>query len=154
MKTNNNFKFYFILIFLGLAIFLFFWQRYYWTETIVSLKDQKLEVLIADSIYRQQKGLGGRDSINPYDGMIFPFSFPSKHSFVMRDMSFPIDIVWFYKGEVVDIAPNVPIEPNKEEYEYKKYTPRVDSDLVLELPSGWVKEHNLKIGDKMLLVED
>lgn len=154
MKTSNSFKFYFIVIFFALAVFLFFWQRYYWSETKVYLKEQKLEVLIADSIYRQQKGLGGRDSVSPYDGMIFPFSFPAKHAFVMRDMRFPIDIIWFYKGDVVDMAPNVSIEPNKEEYEYKKYTPRVESDLVLELPAGWIEEHNLQIGDKMRLVED
>ncbi|EKE06795.1 MAG: hypothetical protein ACD_18C00279G0002 [uncultured bacterium] len=153
MKKGNNFKFYFFIIFFVAAIFLFFWQRFHWPEATVSLKEQNLQVLVADSIYRQQKGLGDRDSLEPYDGMIFPFAILSKHTFVMREMRFPIDIVWFKKGEVVDYAPNVAIEPYKKDGEYIEYKPRIDADMVLELPAGWAQANELKIGDKMTLVE-
>lgn len=153
MKKNNNFKFYFLVIFFVAAIFLFFWQRFHWPTAQVELKGQTLDILVADSIYRQHKGLGGRDSLYPYDAMIFPFSLLDKHGFVMRDMEFPIDIVWFAKGQVVDIAPNVAIEPDKKEGEYEIYRPRVDADMVLELPAGWSEAHELKIGDHMTLVE-
>ncbi|PIY93378.1 MAG: hypothetical protein COY69_01975 [Candidatus Magasanikbacteria bacterium CG_4_10_14_0_8_um_filter_32_14] len=154
MKKQNNFKYYFFIIFISMAIFLFFWQRFHWPKAVVSLKGENLQVLIANSIYRQQKGLGGRASISPYDGMIFPFSTLDRHAFIMRDMNFPIDIIWLKKGEIVDYAPNVQIEPNHSEETYIRYTPRTDDDMVLELPAGWAQAHDLKIGDKMTLVED
>lgn len=153
MKNINNFKFYFFIIFLLVAIFLFFWQRFHWPSTTVSLQGENLQVMIADSIYRQQKGLGERTNIVPYDGMIFPFALLDKHAFVMRDMKFSIDIIWLKKGEVVDYAPSVPIEPDREEGEYTIYRPRIEADMVLEVPAGWSKAHDLKIGDKMTLVE-
>ncbi|MDD2656916.1 MAG: DUF192 domain-containing protein [Patescibacteria group bacterium] len=153
MKKVNNFKFYFFLVFIVVAIFLFFWQRFHWPTATVSLKGETLEIMVADSIYRQQKGLGKRDSIEPYDGMVFPFGLLDKHGIVMLDMRFPIDIIWLKKGEVVDFAPTVAIEPGKQEGEYIIYRPRIESDMVLEVPAGWAKEHDLKIGDKMTLVE-
>jgi len=154
MKKVNNFKFYFFIVFILVAIFMFFWQRFHWPQATVSLKNETLHVLIADSIYRQQKGLSGRTSISPYDGMVFPFSLLGKHAFVMRNMNFPIDIIWLKKGEVVDYAPNVQIEPDHNESTYIRYTPRTDDDMVLELPAGWAQAHDLRIGDKMTLVED
>jgi len=153
MKKVNNFKFYFFLVFLFAAIFLFFWQRFHWPTATVSLKGETLEIMVADSIYRQQKGLGKRESLVPYDGMVFPFGLLDKHGIVMRDMRFPIDIIWLKKGEVVDFAPTVAIEPGRKEGEYSIYRPRIDADMVLEVRAGWSKAHDLKIGDKMTLVE-
>lgn len=154
MKKTNNLKFYFFLVFVVSAIFLFFWQRLHWPKANVSLKGQTLQVMVADSIYRQQKGLGGRESLSPYDGMVFPFSLPGNYAFIMKDMKFPIDIIWLKKGEVVDYAPNVKVESVESESEYIRYTPRSEADMVLELPAGWSKANDLKIGDKMTLVED
>ncbi|OGH85096.1 MAG: hypothetical protein A2493_00895 [Candidatus Magasanikbacteria bacterium RIFOXYC12_FULL_33_11] len=153
MEKKNNFKFYFLIIFVVAAVFLFFWQRFHWPTAQVELKGQTLDILVADSIYRHHKGLGGRESLYPYDGMVFPFSLLDKHAFVMRDMSFPIDIIWFAKGVVVDFAPNVAIEPGKQDGEYTIYRPRIDADMVLEVPAGWSEAYELKIGDKMILVE-
>lgn len=153
MKKTNNFKFYFFVVFIVSAIFLFFWQRLYWPDARVSLKGQTLHVLVADSIYHQRKGLGNRASLSPYDGMVFPFGMLGRHVFAMRDMNFPIDIIWLKDGEVVDFAPNVQIEPEHTEESYIHYTARTDDNMVLELPAGWAIAHELKIGDKMTLVE-
>jgi len=151
-EQSSRFKFIFIIIFLGTAIFLFFFQRFYWPHATVELKGQTLNVLLAENIYQQQKGLGGRNSIAPYDGMLFPFFLVGKHAIVMRDMEFPIDIVWLLDGEVVDFAPYVQIEPDKTEFEYTKYYPRTEANFVLELPAGWADEHELKIGDRMSVI--
>lgn len=142
---------YFIGIFFATAIFLFFWQRFHWSSMSISLKDQELHVLVAKNIYQQYKGLGGRKQLAPYDGMIFPFYLLDKHTFVMRDMEFPIDIVWLKDGVVVDIAPNVPIEPDASEQELARYYPRTEANLVLELQAGWTQKNGLKIGDVMTL---
>ncbi len=130
------------IAFLGLKV----WQ-FHWPKAEVELKDQRLTVLVADNSYRSYRGLGKRDSLGNYDGMLFIYSEKSRHGIVMREMRFPIDIVWFDKGKVVDIASNVPVEPGVSEELLKKYYPRVEADLILELPAGWAEKNGLKIGD-------
>ena len=128
-----------------MAIFLFFWQRFHWPKAVVSLKGENLQVLVADSIYRQQKGLGGRASISPFEGMVFPFSTLDKHAFIMRDMNFPIDIVWFDKNKNVTHMENV-VRPDT----YPKvFSSAIPSLYVLEIPAGFLVKNNIKIGDSV-----
>lgn len=122
------------------------------STAMLELKDQILSVQIAKTIYQTHKGLGDRDTLSPYDGMLFLFDFPKKPGIVMRDMRFPIDIVWFQDGKVVDIAPNVPIEPEKSELELTRYYPRVEATAVLELPAGWADQYHLQIGDVLRVI--
>jgi uncharacterized membrane protein (UPF0127 family) len=153
-KPVSKFNLIFLLVFFGLAGFLFFWQRYHWPTARVELAGQELQVLVAKSYYHQYRGLGKRGSLAPYDGMIFPYLLEDKHGIVMREMRFSIDIVWFKNGVVVDMAPNVPTEPGMPEAELMRYYPRTNTNLVLELPAGWVDDHGLKIGDRLTVVEE
>ncbi len=137
----------FLGIFLVSTIGLRAWQ-YRLPETIVNLKGEKLHVLVADTVARQNLGLGKRDSLASYDGMLFIFPESERYGFVMRDMRFPIDIVWLQAGAVVDIAPDVPIEPGVAEETLRVYFPRAPANTVLELHAGWVRARELKIGDK------
>lgn len=141
-----------IIFFIGLG-FSFGWQRWHWPTTTIRLAGQNLDVQIAQSIYQQKKGLGDRKSIAPYDGLLFSFVLLDKHGFIMRDMNFPIDIIWFQNGKVVDIASNIQPEPGVDEYELRVYYPRTNANLVLEVEAGWAAENGLKIGDFMELVE-
>lgn len=143
---------YAIIFSVGLLI-AFAWQRWYWPTTTIRLADQVLDVQIARSIYQQHKGLGGRKSLDPHDGLLFSFVLLDQHAFVMRDMEFAIDIIWFKNGQVVDIASNVGPEVDIPEYDLHKYYPRTDANLVLEVPAGWAMENGLKIGDFVQLVE-
>lgn len=148
-------KWHWVILFLIIffAIGLKFYQNKF-PDTFIDLKGERLNILIANTVYQQYKGLGGRDSLGEYDGMIFLYSLPVKPVMVMRDMNFSIDVVWFLDGGVVDIAPSLPVELDKDKSELTKYYPRSQANAVLELPAGWTKAHNLKIGDKMVLVED
>lgn len=132
------------VVFLGLKV----WQ-FHWPKAEVELKGRHLTVLVADNSYHSYRGLGKRDNLGDCDGMLFIYSEKSRHGIVMRDMRFSIDVVWFDNGKVVDIAPNLPIEPGVPEGQLKIYYPRADTDLVLELPAGWAEEHKLKIGDRL-----
>lgn len=136
-----------------LAVIILQFTKFHWPDAQVTLKDVPLNVLVAKNAYQQEKGLGGRDSLAPYDGMLFPFSFPARYGFVMRDMTFPIDIVWLNAGVVVDIAPNVQPEPGVAEEQLRRYLPRAEANLVIELPAGWVQAHNLQIGDRLVVPE-
>ncbi len=142
-NTGKIKKIHFILVgvmFLSAGL-LWLLQWRYATEHIV-LKDQHLHVLVAKNPKQWHKGLGGRDDLGKYDGMLFLFPFYEKHAFVMRDMRFPLDMIWLAQGKVVEMAPNVPISPQD-----RPYIPRMDANAVLELPAGWIDRYDLKIGD-------
>lgn len=136
----------FIIIFFGAAIFLFGWNRLYWPKATLTIEGTTIRVLVAKSMYQQYRGLGKRNTIEPYDGMIFPFLFYGRQQIVMRDMRFPLDIIWLRDGVVVDFAQNVPIEPDAREGEFMIYRPRIDANAVLELPAGKAALLNLTIG--------
>lgn len=135
-----------VLVFLGLKAY-----EFYWPTTTIELKEQKLTVLVANNDGHRFKGLGGRDSLGKYDGMLFIYDLPSRRGIVMRNMRFSIDVVWFNAGKVVDIAPNLPLEPGAGELELTRYYPREVADLILELPAGWAEQYGLKIGDRLKL---
>lgn len=123
--------------------------RFYWPTADIAVGGHLLRVQVADNNYRHFKGLSGRSSLEPYDGMLFIFSSESQYAFVMRGMKFPLDILWFSKGEVVDIAPNVPPEDGVPEAQLRQYLPRKPATMVLEVPAGWAAKNEIKIGDRL-----
>ena len=137
----------FLLVFLVSALGLKLWQ-WHWPTADIQFKGQHLKVLVADTLARQYRGLGARNELGA-DGMLFPFGETSRLGFVMREMRFSIDIVWFADGEVVDFAPSVALEPGVSDKELKIYYPRQNANLVLELPAGWAVAHGLAIGDRL-----
>jgi len=143
----------FLLVFLLSAAGLWLWS-WRWPTAVIELGGETLEVLVAKSPRHQYRGLGRRDTLSPYDGMLFVFTITHRVGIVMRDMRFPLDIIWLNKGEVVDIAPNVPLEPGRDASELTVYRPRLSANTVLELPAGWVEEHGLKIGDRLRVLKE
>lgn len=127
--------------------------KYHWPSAVVNLKGQELKVLVAKDPYHQMKGLSGRDSLAPNDAMLFVFALPDRYPFVMRDMKFPLDIVWFANGLVVDIAPRLAPD-SAPEAQLTRYIPRLPANVVLELPAGWAEAHGLKIGDELRVVSE
>lgn len=149
----SRFNIFFIIIFFIVAGFLWLSQGSNWSEARIKLGGNRLHVLVAETQYQQKKGLGGRSSLKDYDGMLFQFFPAYRVPMVMRNMKFPIDIVWLYDGKVVDIEKNVQPEPNKEGGSLTEYQPDKKANIVIELKSGLVDKYNIKPGDKLKLVK-
>ncbi len=136
----------FFVIILGAAGLLSIWQRVDTTD-IFTIKGEVLELELAVLPEDRKKGLSDREQIG-YDGMAFLFPTTAQHGIWMKDMLFSIDIVWVRGTEIVDIAPSVPFpEPDTHPSELPVYLPRQSANVVIELPAGWAKEHDLLIGD-------
>ena len=60
----------------------------------VKIKDLVIHVDLAITPDEQSKGLSIKNTLNDSDGMLFPFDTPGDYSFWMKDMKFPIDIIW------------------------------------------------------------
>jgi len=139
-----------VLVF-GAYVFLKFWGLRM-PEVVIDIGGTLARVEVATTPDQQYRGLGGRDTLGDRDGMLFLFQESGTYGFVMRDMKFPIDIIWFHERTIVDIAPHIPTEEGVDESVLRRYYPRLPAELVLEVPAGWAEEHGLKIGDTMEIV--
>lgn len=100
-----------------------------------------LDVEVVDTDNDRQVGLSGRLAL-PRDGMLFIFQTPSKYSFWMKDMSFPIDIIWFDKDwQVVYVVERASPSSYPE-----RFAPSMDAQFVLEVESGFASSTQIKIG--------
>lgn len=88
------------------------------------------------------RGLSGRTSMKNNEGMFFVFTEPAMHIFWMKDMFFPIDIVWIDANmTVVSVTENISPDTYPETFE-----PESPTLYVLELNAGKAKEYGLVKG--------
>lgn len=104
------------------------------------------EVAITES--QKQKGLGGRTKLADNNGMLFVYDHKESYSFWMRDMRFPLDFIWIDGTVVADITQDVQPPRANEQPIFVK--PNVPVDRVLEVNAGFVKRHNITIGDQVI----
>jgi hypothetical protein len=117
-------------------------------ELIIS--EKKIKVEIASTPEAHYRGLSNREQLCPDCGMFFIFPDKQIRSFVMREMNFPLDIVFINSGEIVKIA----ADARPESYPAVAYSSSEPVDAVLELNAGYCSEKNIKIGDKILNFDD
>lgn len=111
----------------------------------VHIGGRDVRVTIADTDTSRERGLGGRTGLAFNEGMLFVFQSDSKHGFWMKDMLFPIDIVWIsHRSEIVDIRKSV----SPATYS-AVFTPQAPARYILELSAGFTETHNVKIGDEV-----
>ncbi|MDR1942313.1 MAG: DUF192 domain-containing protein [Endomicrobium sp.] len=111
----------------------------------IALDGQRFQLEAANSDKSRVRGLSGREKM-PHDGMIFFFDQPQKLVFWMKDMNFPIDIIWVKDDKVIGFEQNAPAQPDTADYLLRKYFSPAESDVVIELNSGDVKKFNIKEG--------
>lgn len=97
------------------------------------------------------RGLGGRDHLAPQTGMLFLFRASVPQAFWMKEMRFPIDILFLQDGVVVKIAANLPAPLAGEA------PVRVTSDRpingVLEVGAGEASAHGWTVGTRLFSPE-
>ena len=113
---------------------------------LVTVGGVNLITSLATTPDAQSKGLAIRDSLNENEGMLFIFETPQKYSFWMKDMKFPIDIIWINQdGKIVHIEKNLP--PCVFLLPCPSYAPKDDSLYVLEVVSNFTNKFNINVGD-------
>src|ERR1035437_6315215 len=99
----------------------------------VNIAGQNIKVDLALTQATQAQGLSGRQSLSENEGMLFVFDKPGKYPFWMKDMNFPIDMIWI--GENLQV---VYIEKDARPESYpESYGPSSDAKYVLEVVSGF-----------------
>ena len=112
-------------------------------------RDQVFEVEIADTMLSRAKGLSGKDNLDDHKGMLFLFDKAGSYGFWMKDMKFPIDIIWIKGTRIAGFSERVQPEPKKTIFGLPVYYPPEPVDKVLELNSGSVERYHLEKGDEV-----
>jgi uncharacterized membrane protein (UPF0127 family) len=103
---------------------------------------------LALSVEQRSRGLMFRDGIAADKGMLFIFEEEATHSFWMKNVKFPIDILWLDREKrIVHMAKQVP--PCKKD-PCPTYTPVRPAVYVLELSAGKSDDMGLKPGDRLV----
>ncbi|HEY0964269.1 MAG TPA: DUF192 domain-containing protein [Candidatus Paceibacterota bacterium] len=123
------------------------WRRYYPTLLPVTIGSTTVMASLADSIPERIKGL----SDTPYlpEGIVklFAFGTAGEHSIWMKDMNYPIDIIWVSEdGTIVHHKDNVSPDTYPESFS----SPR-PAFYVIEANAGFVAKEGLKNGDKVVI---
>ncbi|HZA61952.1 MAG TPA: DUF192 domain-containing protein [Nitrososphaeraceae archaeon] len=111
----------------------------------VTVKDFELNADVPITSELISKGLAVKNQLKENEAMLFIFEESAKHSFWMKDMKFPIDIIWLDSAsKVVHIERN--LQPCASVFICPGYRPSADSQYVLETVAGFAQRHNVNIG--------
>ncbi|MBI5732507.1 DUF192 domain-containing protein [Candidatus Jorgensenbacteria bacterium] len=119
------------------------------SQTTLTIRGQEIKVDIAAISEARNLGLGGRAVLEPNHGMLFLFEELGVYGFWMKNMRFPLDIIWIRDGAVVGFEERVDPQIGVLDSELKMYFPPSPVDTVLELNSGMVKLLGISIGDRL-----
>ncbi len=118
------------------------------SEARVVFGSEVLFVQVAENQSARTLGLSYRESLDPYDGLLFIFEEYNRHGIWMKDMNFPIDILWLdYDMQVVWLEKDV----LPESYPDIFHSP-TPAWFVLEIPVGMSLEMGFEVGSKLELV--
>lgn len=122
------------------------------TEALI-INNNRINIEVADAQEKRNKGLSGRESLASDSGMLFVFPKEDKYTFWMKGVNFPIDFIWIKDDRVVDLLPKVPpAASNQDDQSLPRYSSKEPINKVLEVNAGTIERLNIKVGDKIQVV--
>lgn len=135
---------YFVFALLGIVIFGGVWLLSPAKQPTVVINGHAVEIEVARTPEEQARGLSGRESLAENAGMLFVYEQSITPSFWMKEMNFPLDIIWIGEDKkIVDITENMLPETYPQTFQ-----PKALVQYVLEVNAGWAKNHNISIDDR------
>ena len=135
-----------VIISVVISVFVLKHDFVYKHETI-TLNGTSFDTLISDTEALREKGLGQRKSLPDDQAMIFVFDKPDYYSFWMKDMSFPLDMIWVdASSTVIWIEHDV-----KPETFPKSFYPQSPALYVVEVNTGVSQKIGLNVGDRITI---
>lgn len=104
-----------------------------------------VEVEVADTRQERFTGLSDHESLADGQGMWFVYDGESEHTYVMRRMDFPLDIIFVgADGRINSIHHRPAPGPNEDGNDI---TATGTGQYVLEVPRGYANETGMEVGD-------
>ena len=132
-----------LLVLVALTFFRFFGPAN--GRTTLRAGTHNYDLQLVTTAAAQEKGLGGRNDMPRESGMLFVFQNSATHCFWMKDMQFPLDIIWTDKThKVVYIQPE--LAPNTYP---RTFCPPRPAQYVIELNAGEATRASIHIGETL-----
>ncbi len=119
----------------------------YYHAIVTTSTGEEIPVEVADTLKKRSLGLGKRTYLKKGWGMLFVFEKRKPHRFWMKDMQFPLDIIWLDNHRIVHIIHNA--KPANSRDEPEVMTSPVPVNFVLEIAAGRAAKLRLKSGQRM-----
>ena len=117
-------------------------------SSTVAINEQTFKVEVADEDEERIQGLSNRESVDKDKGMIFVFEEKDKYGFWMKNVNFPLDLIYISDNKIVDIIKNA--EPKaKDATDIQIYTPKEEANYVLEINGGLSDEFGFEVGNEV-----
>ena len=118
-------------------------------EAVVSIATTTYNVDLAVTTEERQQGLSGREHLPQDAGMLFVFEEERPLHFWMKEMHFPLDIIWIdAQCRLLDVSANVPTPPaNASNEEIPRAQSPAPARYVLEVNAGEAERNGLQPGD-------
>ncbi len=120
-------------------------ERDYTTVRILDTNGTVLGIVnasVASEPDERYRGLSDAASLPDGSGMLFVYSSEDHRSFVMRDMAFPLDILFIAGNRTITSIHQAPVE---NESPLTQYTG--SARWVLEVPYNWTTNQEIDVGD-------
>lgn len=105
----------------------------------------KAEVRVADTFNERYTGLSDTEALGENEGMLFVHDTEGQYTYVMRDMAFPIDIVFIDADRRITAIYHAEVEDRP----LTEYTGR--GKWVLEVPYRWTERHGIEPGHRIII---
>ncbi|MFH1745132.1 MAG: DUF192 domain-containing protein [bacterium] len=125
--------------------------KYSVDEPHLIIDNKKIKIEIADDYVEIVNGLSGREYLEKESGMLFVFNDKQIRDFWMKNMRFPLDIIWINDNKIIDISKNLLPEGENPLNHY--YSPK-PVNYVLEVNGGFCEKNNIKTGDSVKIIYD
>jgi len=111
------------------------------------------EVRVADTASKRYTGLSNTESLGENEGMLFVHDSEDEYAYVMRDMAFPIDIVFVAANGTITRIHSAELPPNGTSgSDLDRY--RGAGKYVLEVPYNWTERNCVSEGDRIEIAGD
>jgi uncharacterized protein len=117
---------------------------------VVTINGYNISAFIADTNEKRTNGLSRVENLDKDQGMLFVLDYPSKQGFWMKEMNFPIDIIWINDNyTVIDINTN--LQPCVSTFLCPVHSPSNIAKYVLETSAGFTESHLISVGSKAVI---
>ena len=107
-----------------------------------------VSVRVANTRPKRITGLSDTDALGANEGMLFVHDAEDDHAYVMRDMAFPIDIVFVDTAGRITAIHHAELPPERTSNDdLRRYRGR--GKYVLEVPYNYTSERGVDVGDRV-----
>jgi uncharacterized membrane protein (UPF0127 family) len=139
-----------VILVVGITFLLVFLPMLIRTETKLWLGDGIFRIDAASTQIARKNGLSSKSELAADQALLMVFPKEDKWGIWMKDMNFPIDIVWLNKEKkVVYIKKSAPFDDQT-----TIYKPEKPALYVVELPAGTTTKKSIAIGEIAIFQAD